>query len=1691
MKPSLILAKAGIHFYFFFFFTFAQAVTTLNNHESIGALSVVHFPIDDVTDTFTKDIFAKIDATYGKAGIGLDDYQIAHLKKTYLYLIFLVKLAKVQQNPTYQPYKKDFAVYLKDNQTSLPHIPTAALLHSKAWNAVIVTAQDLQNSTAWQLYCKTMISDIYVYFATVLQVIHNVEKQTFNYIPHFETSFYNQDYTNLRTLNEMARTRLVIEESLKKRWIAQCVAWFKLPTIDVVKKQAANKNVTTLESEIVTFRATEFYRTVHDPHFALGVDSNQEISDLDFLGGRHLISPLKEQVWCYYMIYEASGQLTSFLTQDNLAEVLDVCSKTKLQPNIFPYKPEDYVLLDELIAVKSKAEGAHTTSIHPSPKNYKIDEIRTPEHLQQTYRNYDREVSDNLQKIKESQVQAQMWSFFKDLGHDFSKAFDDVKHAVEAGVDAVKNFAIAAGQGIAGIGAELVGAIAEIGGDDKITDWANAEFKKEEATLKKATTDLTNCVDDFGSALKDGFIAPYAELQGDLVGFILDDAKIGQDISKTIDQVADTLVDVATTSLNTMDDIAINGVQSAFQSVQIGEQIAITIADAAWAIFSTKGRQEFLAQGEQLGKECLRAITEVYSTFKGIGTNAMKVILTGLGTIVNAITTLFIDLSREVTYLFTGGIFKMLGLGSIPGFKQAAAYAAKTRDHVTSVLEAHRSTINDVMGVVACIAADAVVTIGTAGAGTAADVEIDAAIMGAAESASEEAATASEEAATLAAESDQAAVAAESAQNALNVLKASADATEDEIAQAQEVLDDALSKADEAEAAAQDAATKATKLEKLADLVKNSRQLQQDAVNAVKQSIEDSKSFAQKVSEKVAQVTSEKIESLKALALSIPKALANKDVVLKAAQEALDQLPADATPEERKAAEQAVSDAQKIVDDANAETKLAKLKRYGGNVLKTLGKALSPVGMIMNVTFNMGMIIGGANQDAKNELDVATQSKTLNDLWAFNNANKIAVAQQQLSYLEEMEQKAQAQVSNQALSLTMSQNTINANILNLRSQMAALFAPLYVQLLTPDASTNLLLANIGTSWKLQTDYVDLYPSQGFYTTTTGRLDFPFAQEIAQDPDVTNLLLSNTKGQAKLWFNQRCTARDLVIETGGVKKPQDLLLVQVDIQMLYTLNSAFHVGLYLGGNYHDYTAPNYISKYLVNTTLAQVQQMIASGNGVPAVNINTAIVDFDEAHLAKMVVLYRDSATSALMLGVYEHEGLGWLLQTQLDADGQLDDQHVYTLQATLNKTELVVKLFVDGQAAPMVHKALQVTELQNQRTYGMICSGAAIAWNQITPKPMINTKARPKTAAKNNEMQREQANKLMLAQMSEPKFGSFKLTPLSKQAMLLGQYLYATTDTDLKKILPNSPIDFVMFAIDKPGLLQLGVDPNTALQSGDHARIVSVINGVMYDALGKTVGNVSNAWTQFQASSAGPFSDKLDTFIQSQQADITTALAHVKFGEFWKLDIVSPTALANGEYVYTTVQTLKDATGKPMLDYLVCANYTPTSLTIGLPPTASTANALFSFVSGNVYSKNILSGKNSVLVPWSTSYQGANLDTQFGNYASKHHLFQDPIFQTIIAAQTAYAAIAQVAANSASQTIETISSTSAQAEHFAKTVKLVFPASLQGYSPHAPGIKLSFGKHDFDQRQQEAAGAAGYQLYGQKKGIRLSFGKKK
>jgi hypothetical protein len=1663
---------------------YSSAPTKLNDHDPLSSFAAVRMPIAHVSDAFTKNVFSVIDKTYGPAGIGMDAYQVHHLKKTYLYLIFLTKIEKLKSDQTLRHYMKAFAPYIQDNHSSLPNMPDETLVKSEAWNAVKITAQDIANCAAWQLYCKTLISDIYVYFSMVLEIIHNVEKQTFNYIPHFETSFYNADYTNFRTINEMARTRLVLEDLLKKRLVAQCTDWKTLPGIASLSAMRTQKNVpVSLESQIVAFRASLFYKISHDVQTAVGLDPKTPITNAALISVPALKSPIKELVWCYYLLYEASGQITSCMTAQNLQSVLELGASSELVPNIFAYKPEDYVLLDELLSVKSKAQGTHEESVHPSPAQFKIDEIAKPERIGQTYRDWHTEVATNLAKInqlsKNSQVKAQgLFSFFKDIGHDFSKAYDDVKHSVEAGFDAVKDFSIAVGMGIAGVGAALVGQ----------EQFAQKAFKTEEKEFNKSVSDLNSAVADFADALKDGIVAPMAELNGDIIGFIWQDQKLGADISSVIDSVANTIVDAAAEAgkdifIYPMEEVTIG----VMQTVSVAVDTAVLIGSAVWAIFSKKGQEEFLKAGEDLGKQCVTECAQAYTFVKDVTMENIAVIMKALSVVTNAITSIFIDLTREITYLFTGGIFNMLHLSSIPGLKQASAYSQEQANKVTSTLQAHRAVVNVVIGVVACIAVD----VATAGAGTAAD----AAILGA-ETTGDAAAVADTVSTTVGVSSlveagteGTAAVVTETATTGSAALTVAEEGTD----AAANIADEAGQAADEAGQAGKTVAERAQALAKtVAEKAKSfAKNIAEKAESKVKNFVKGVKTLGKNARDF--------FESNEDLAQEAEEQLAQKQEALVKAQQEL----ADAAPEAKVAARQAVKAAQAEVKAAEQASKemqtilkeeknLGRLERFGKGLkrgLKSVGKgalkalraALGPVGTIMNVTFNLGSMIGGFNQDAKNVLDLQTQTDTLQRLWAFNNANQLSIAQQQVTYLDEMEQKVQAQVGNQALQLALSQNVVNQNVLSLRASLCSLFAPLYVQYLIPDPSTGLQLANIGTLWNLKTQYVDLYPSQGFFTSSTGRSDFPFAQEIAQDPQMTNLVVGSGKGTEKLWFNQRCSARDLLNDGGTLKKLTDPLVVQIDFKFLYTLHSQLYAGLYLAGNYHDYDNANFVTPFLKNMTLAQAQAILFGANpqNFGQSDVDANIVDLDEAHLAKMVVLYRKKATGPLMLGVYEHEGLGWVLQEALPAQAQLDHFHEYTLQTQLHESTLAIKLFLDGAVQPAATYEVTVSACSNQRTYGVICSGAAIAWNQVAPVVQMGRKQRPKNTG-SSELVREKNNKIILAQMTSPKFGAFNLSPLSKQAILSGQYVYATSETDLKKLNPTNPIDFVVFGSNAPGVPPtFGMDPLSAVQSG-YPVLISLINGTMYNAQAQTLGSVSNVLQGMQTVS-GPLPAKLLEFIQTQQSAVSAKLQHVTFGSF-DLDIADGAVISSGMYVYQCAQTLRSAQGqpimdanskKPMLDYVTCANFVNNQLTIGLPPTAGNANAMYSFVTGNVYAKTALVTQVRTVQPLNPS--AYNVDAEFGNYAAQFGLQQNaPLYTVIYNAITAYQ----------NYTPPTVKVGPAQAKvtrvlpaQASKGIKFPFKGFTMGLGLHAPGIHFNFAtKHDFGQRQQDAAGNAKFQF---------------
>ena len=70
----------------------------------------------------------------------------------------------------------------------------------------------------------------------------------------------------------------------------------------------------------------------------------QTISTQHLMSPQQLPSPLKEHVWCCFMLQEIATLLNNQITTDKLHEVLQHCSDSKVKPSLFDIKFEVYKL---------------------------------------------------------------------------------------------------------------------------------------------------------------------------------------------------------------------------------------------------------------------------------------------------------------------------------------------------------------------------------------------------------------------------------------------------------------------------------------------------------------------------------------------------------------------------------------------------------------------------------------------------------------------------------------------------------------------------------------------------------------------------------------------------------------------------------------------------------------------------------------------------------------------------------------------------------------------------------------------------------------------------------------------------------------------------------------------------------------------------------------------------------------------------------------------------------------------------------------------------------------------------------------------------------------------------------------------------------------------------------------------------
>jgi len=1882
--------------------------TAMNDHEPIHIFAALKFPLNSVQDSFTLNIFKTIDATFGSKGIGLDAYQIEHIKKTYLYLIFLTKLEKVLTNPKYKEYQKDFKPFLKDNGTQTPHMITTELLQSNGWNQLIIDQKDVTNSTIWQYFCKSMVTDIYAYLKLGLNMIHNTEKQEFNYIPHFETSYYDEDFEQLRNINAIVRIKLELEQQIQSHYLAMCNDWKNLPIIATALPKNQTKSNVTVYNATQQFSLTEFYKKTHDLHHMMGtrqkVRNSESLNPQDFMSAPQMISPLKDYVFCYFLLYELYGQLTSFMTIDNLDTVISICSSSNLQPNIFPYTDNDYVLISELLATKSAAQKNHTNSLNPPINTYKKEDLR--KHVDMLNNN-PRKSTEKLFQEKISQyntaqasVQAQsFFSFFSNLGSDIvhaaKSAWSDIKSGAEDAWAAVKHAGEAVGYGVAGLALDVAGQ------EQK----GSVFFKEAQADLKKSVNDLSNSMKEFNEAFKDGIVAPVAEISSDLVGFVLDDQKIGQDLNQVIDNCANVLVDVVSDAFKTALTATVY-VASLPLQVQL-DLIQLTIAAVYATVGGITGNQQELNDSLDICHCVLRSLVTVYLMTAKAVKDDFATIMQALNIVMNGITTLFNDLIVEVTAIaLTGGASLVFDIVMASTGESKYNYLDKAANIVRNTLNQHREIENQVLGVAVCIAVD----VATGGEGA----ELDAGILDSAtedtlnssvsdaessvqkaqdelENAQQKAEEAQKEAQqnpndqdaqekakeakekvkeqekelkqqknnlknakdtkskaiqdakdlkygknlkeklikkaqnffskckdviTKSATKTQdlfnslatsiknlssaspaiASEAADSTSAALESIAQEATATSEDITplaqNAKEALppevseklisdtnnlSDKISNLNKARddfqaanaelkaaqndsqqfAAAQKKLLDASKVvqkasadvEKAQGLVQNSfndslryeKDFNQNPVNyitknaneslkiaednlATEKEIGDAESIqnaenevknAKILSESLTKVSQQTAKLAQENEITVSEKFANKFQDMKeyfkskarsftdlfSKDETLEKKAADQLAEKQKDLktlqsqlakdqenlEQATTDLKKNPEDADAKaeqqraedqvqkTKLnikaqqrevdraqeyanereAATKKSTWDKTKEIGgKILGNAGTIMNIMFNFTPIISSYNQDQKNILQQKQQAEQVQDLWKANNETKISTIYNDLEYLTEFYEKEKTSIGNQVLGMSLFQNYNYSSIASLEQSILASLAMIYTIELYPQTTNNLVSGNTGTLWSLICPYLNLYPSQGFYTTTIGRTDFPFAQEIAQAPE---LLTTTSKTKVKEWFNQRCTAIDQKNENNTLKKPTDPLEVSINFKFLYTLDSEFYVGIYMGKNFYDYFNASYIASLLGTTTTKLAAAYGAFRNNPTSYPFNLNYINLNETYMAKIVVLYRKSATENLKLGVYEHNltNQEWLFTQELPATMQLNHEHEYHLSANLNGNTLQITLTADNQTQTKISQIVQVTPLDNQRQYGIISSSAAIEWNQLAPKISIQTAA----ARKSNkiltpEIERNKQNKLLIQDAINQEFGGKKLTIISKQnALIFSQYIYASVQTDIAKITPKNPSDLLVFATNTNGTISnLGKAPNSFTDSTTNV-LVSLVTGHVFDNKWNCIQTIQQPWKQYSTSEYGPFLPSINQVITKQQNAIAQKLSKITFGSF-DLDIVDNTHLINGVYIYTCTQTLLGNTGKPLTDYLVFASQIPTDLSqlmVGLPPTANNVACMISLVSGNVYTKETAIPKIGVPV---SSQPALNIitTTQLINYVFS---LDSSLTNTIQTQQQAYNPANQISKQTKSNTNSAIT--------IAKKQSLTKDGDT-------PRFKFHFNTRNFSNRQKQAAG---------------------
>ena len=674
----------------------------------------------------------------------------------------------------------------------------------------------------------------------------------------------------------------------------------------------------------------------------------------------------------------------------------------------------------------------------------------------------------------------------------------------------------------------------------------------------------------------------------------------------------------------------------------------------------------------------------------------------------------------------------------------------------------------------------------------------------------------------------------------------------------------------------------------------------------------------------------------------------------------------------------------------------------------TLGSAgWLAAGLMFALTIGMMIptIVGANQQDMDASAQLESQEAFLVSFREYVQQCGPAQAALQQNLLSETGLRLQEQAYNADRGLVYYQNYVN-NSLNTTHAVQAYQTSSFCDILTTPDITNyppngMLPADPGYSYGIQTNRMDLNPSQGFrvYNAQRGT----FAQEIATLPAslVTSEQSNNSfsaPATSSSLTQHFITQKDLCNFTTSNKT------VTVRWRVIYESQGDFYIGIYLNKNYLDTKFLNLLHSNFENIAqnTSAYDEKTFNNAWLPLKTFNTYLYSFD--HLAQAFVCYRNKSTQSIpALGIYQHLGKGFLsAKNQPSQTAWFKRGTWYIMTATATDNQITVAFSQEdnpaikwSSSAPLqplapsdiipydtlMAKLQYSPQQQFTGSFGIITSGAAVEYELLTPQQSVTQTSQRQTSNLSvassiqnaessvngltppiGELQREQQWVQALEKNINPTFGNWKFTAFSDDLTVAqGTYVYATPSTKLssKKSLtdfvvsianpqPASAIASIgMNLLNSPAQLGKAITSNTQY-------MISLVTGNCYDVRGNLKMTYPDALPAYLQQNP-----KLPSQLSAAIAHATQAYYTAEVGGFVFQNVTVTgvlAALKKDVFIYTCPSFTQYLSG---LDYLVFMNIpqggTP-GTTQSLNPLSKTnsINSAISLITGTVF--NLVTG---------------------------------------------------------------------------------------------------------------------------------------